>query len=206
VGVDINRNYDFLWSSGLGSSLLPQDNTYRGEAAFSEPETRNVRWLIEQALPDYFLDIHGPDGAMFFNWGDAPDQDVNPTMNFLNHGWDGLRPDPPYGEYLGAGDSRYLQQLSARVAAAAGNVANGDYLSQQSYAGVYATSATSDDYNFSRHLADPSARKTYAFTFEYGGGDYFPPYPAMLGIIDEVNAAMLEFCQAALDGAPALIH
>src|SRR6266403_1500191 len=29
-----------------------------------------------------------------------------------------------------------------------------------------------------------------------GGADFFPPYDAMRGIIDEVNAAMLELCDA----------
>lgn len=46
-GVDPNRNYSYLWgdsNGGSSGSLVSQ--TYRGEAPFSEPETRNVRDLI----------------------------------------------------------------------------------------------------------------------------------------------------------------
>ena len=46
-GVDPNRNYAYLWGDGNGgSSGLPVDQTYRGAAPFSEPETQNVRDII----------------------------------------------------------------------------------------------------------------------------------------------------------------
>ena len=46
-GVDPNRNYSYLWGDGNGgSSGLQVDQTYRGEAPFSEPETQNVRDVI----------------------------------------------------------------------------------------------------------------------------------------------------------------
>src|SRR3712207_27881 len=44
TGVDINRNYGGYWG-GPGASDLAADPTYRGAAAFSEPETQNVREL-----------------------------------------------------------------------------------------------------------------------------------------------------------------
>jgi hypothetical protein len=46
-GVDPNRNYSYLWGdSNGGSSGTLVDQTYRGEAPFSEPETQNVRDII----------------------------------------------------------------------------------------------------------------------------------------------------------------
>ena len=46
-GVDPNRNYSYLWGdSDGGSSGVPLDATYRGDAPFSEPESANVRDLI----------------------------------------------------------------------------------------------------------------------------------------------------------------
>lgn len=46
-GVDPNRNYPFEWGDSQGgSSGNLFDQTYRGEAPFSEPETRNVRDII----------------------------------------------------------------------------------------------------------------------------------------------------------------
>jgi len=41
-GVDLNRNYGYRWG-GEGSSPYPSSETYRGPAAFSEPETQVVR-------------------------------------------------------------------------------------------------------------------------------------------------------------------
>ena len=39
-GVDINRNFGFNWGTNdLGSSPEPCSPIYRGESAFSEPET-----------------------------------------------------------------------------------------------------------------------------------------------------------------------
>ena len=46
-GVDPNRNYSYLWGdSNGGSSGNHADQTYRGAAPFSEPETQNVRDII----------------------------------------------------------------------------------------------------------------------------------------------------------------
>jgi hypothetical protein len=46
-GIDPNRNYALLWGEDEnGSSSFELDQTYRGSAPFSEPETQNVRELI----------------------------------------------------------------------------------------------------------------------------------------------------------------
>ncbi len=45
-GVDLNRNYGFLWG-GVGASSNRGDETFRGPSSFSEPETRALRDLIE---------------------------------------------------------------------------------------------------------------------------------------------------------------
>ncbi len=50
VGVDLNRNYGYRWG-GDGSSGWPDDETYRGPAPFSEPETQVVRDFV-LAHPD----------------------------------------------------------------------------------------------------------------------------------------------------------
>ena len=195
VGVDINRNYDFLWSSGVGSSFIPTDDTYKGARAFSEPETRNIQWLLDSSSADYFVDIHGPSGLLAYSWGDATDQSQDPNMSFVNPAWDGKR-IPPYAEYINSEESAAVRQLADRIISAVNLVGNGGYYAQQSFTGLYPTTATSDDYAFSRHIANPNQHKTYSYTFEYGGGDFFPPYDTMRGIIDEVNAGMLELCDA----------
>jgi murein tripeptide amidase MpaA len=95
TGVDINRNFDFLWASGVGSSFFPIDDTYKGTSPFSEPETRNMKWLLEQSRADFFLDIHGYAGQVDQSWGDALNQTLDSTMSFRNPLWDGRRV-PPY--------------------------------------------------------------------------------------------------------------
>jgi Zinc carboxypeptidase len=44
-GTDPNRNYGGLWG-GSGASTSWADDTYRGDAPFSEPEVRNIRELV----------------------------------------------------------------------------------------------------------------------------------------------------------------
>ena len=154
-----------------------------------------MQWLLNAAEPDYFMDIHGPSGALLYAWGDAADQSVDPTMSFLNSKWDGKRTDP-YQEYLSGADAALLQQLGSRIIDAANSVGSGGYQLQQSFEDLYPTTATSDDYAYSGHLADAGKHKTYAYTFEYGGDDFFPPYAEMAKIINEVDAAMLELCDA----------
>ncbi len=46
-GVDLNRNYSYLWGTAFGgSSGTPSSNVYRGTAPFSEPETRIVEEFV----------------------------------------------------------------------------------------------------------------------------------------------------------------
>jgi len=53
-GVDLNRNYAYQWGFGSGSegSDFTYEDTYRGPAPFSEPET--------QALRDFVQGLHNP--------------------------------------------------------------------------------------------------------------------------------------------------
>jgi murein tripeptide amidase MpaA len=57
-GVDLNRNWGVGWG-GPGSSGTPSDETYRGTAPFSEPETRAIRDFILNH-PDIvaYCDLH----------------------------------------------------------------------------------------------------------------------------------------------------
>ena len=45
-GVDLNRNYSYGWGT-TGTSNNPSNDTYCGTAAFSEPETQAMRWLVQ---------------------------------------------------------------------------------------------------------------------------------------------------------------
>ena len=66
VGVDLNRNYGFKFAyDDVGSDYDPCDNTYRGSAPFSEPETRAMRdFLIALPKVRIAVNFHAP-GPLF---------------------------------------------------------------------------------------------------------------------------------------------
>lgn len=196
-GVDLNRNFDFLWSSGIGTSAAVASDVYKGRAPFSEPETRNVRYLIGR-FPTirYYVDIHSFSELILYPWGDDTNQSVDPNQNFRNPAFDGLRGTPGgYREFMPAADQHRLLDLARRMEAALAAV-RGTHYSVQQAVGLYPTSATSDDYIFARHLVNPSRRKVYPFTIEFGS-EFIPPFAEMQHIILELCAAMTELCVAA---------
>jgi carboxypeptidase T len=93
VGVDLNRNFDFLWDfpkyfapsgqTGIEDSTNPCDHDlYNGPAAFSEPETQNVKWIFDNFTNvGFFMDLHSYSGLVMYAWGDDQDQSTNPSMN-----------------------------------------------------------------------------------------------------------------------------
>ena len=46
-GVDLNRNWGYMWGLTSGASTTTSDDTYMGTSAFSEPETQAIRDLIQ---------------------------------------------------------------------------------------------------------------------------------------------------------------
>jgi len=94
-GVDLNRNYPFLW--GLcGASTTPSSDTYRGPAAGSEPEVATLRNLVARVRPEIYLDFHSSGQQALRMW--APCATVNPTMEtFQQRYCDDLRTPMTYG-------------------------------------------------------------------------------------------------------------
>ncbi|MGH9246058.1 MAG: M14 family zinc carboxypeptidase [Acidimicrobiales bacterium] len=76
-GVDPNRNYAMRWG-GPGASALPVDQTYRGGAAFSESEPRNVRSVLLSRGVTAVITNHTYSDLVLRPWGDttadAPDE------------------------------------------------------------------------------------------------------------------------------------
>lgn len=56
-GVDPNRNYGAFWG-GPGASDSFQDETFRGPAPFSEPESQNIRELVSQRQVTMLITNH----------------------------------------------------------------------------------------------------------------------------------------------------
>ncbi len=69
-GTDLNRNYGYLWG-GLGASTNPTNDTYRGTAAFSEPETQAIKWFCEQHDFKMALNAHTYSNLLLYPFGYA---------------------------------------------------------------------------------------------------------------------------------------
>ncbi|MED5427272.1 MAG: M14 family zinc carboxypeptidase [Candidatus Neomarinimicrobiota bacterium] len=76
-GIDLNRNYGYGWGANdTGSSPDPCEETYRGESAFSEPETQAVRDFIENRPLMNVLHYHTFSNVYIHPYGNAslPDE------------------------------------------------------------------------------------------------------------------------------------
>ncbi len=209
VGVDVNRNYDFLWNfpkffspaAPIANSTDCQNETYIGPAPFSEPETKNAAWPFGE-FPGirYFIDVHSYSEDILYSWGDDDLQTSNPSMNFENAAFDGKRgipKDTMYREFMPALDKTAMVKLATGMRNAIKSVRGRAYKVEQSV-GLYPTAGTSDDYAFSRHFVDSTKPKAYSFTIEWGSQSnltpFHPPYAEMHKIIQEITAALLDFC------------
>ncbi len=214
VGVDINRNYDFLWdfkrhfhpmvtSATSLASDRPSAETYHGPHAFSEAETRNVAWVLDKfPRVRWFMDIHSAVGDILFNWGDDNNQFDDPSMQFLNPAWDGKRGvvgDTAYREWIEEVDYGKISNAARRVAGAMQAVGGRSYRPLQAV-GLYPTSGASDDYAYSRYRADAKLNKTYGFTLEFGyPTNFYPTLPEYHTNLKDAGAGLMEFCLAASD-------
>ncbi len=79
-GVDLNRNYPFLWGQ-CGASTNTSSDTYRGPAAGSEPEVRTMRNLVARLRPEIYIDFHSSGRQVLDTY--APCATVNPAIDGL---------------------------------------------------------------------------------------------------------------------------
>jgi carboxypeptidase T len=215
LGVDINRNYDFLWNyptyfhpqAPIRNSTNPCDyQVYIGPSASSEPETQNVVSMLE-SHPHirFFVDLHSYDESILYGWGDDQEQFTTPDMNFRNgafNGQRGIKDDAAYREYIDDSDQSLAIELANRMRDGIQAVRGRAYGVKASF-DLYPTAGTSADYTFSRHLVDASKGKAYSYTIEWGSRDnptpFHPPYSEMQNIIREVTAGLLDFCLSIIE-------
>ncbi|MET0522695.1 MAG: M14 family zinc carboxypeptidase [Jiangellaceae bacterium] len=169
-GVDLNRNLDLLWGVTEGqTSCSPCSDVYAGSAALSEPETRNVRHLLDTQRIDCFVDVHSYSELVLYPWGHAPTQTTDSTKRFTSLPSGTCQPlaDPNYEEYMDPRDLLRFQTVAQRIVDAIRDVRGRSYTPQAGIA-LYPTTGTHSDYVYGRHIADPAKRKTYGFTIEAG--------------------------------------
>lgn len=206
-GVDLNRNYDLLWgivtrdrNGQVTTSRRPCSDLFVGPKAFSEPETRNVKRLLDQQAIDCFVDVHSFSELILHPWGHAPNQTSDPTQRFTlvdTSDWEELPADAPeHEEFIDPEDLARLVEIGDSAAEAIQNVRGRTYAVQPGI-DLYPTTGTSSDYAYSRHIADPGKRKVYAFTFETGPeaatveDSFQPPEPEAGRIANEATSGLV---------------
>lgn len=219
IGVDVNRNYDFLWdfpsaftpsavNSGTLASNDPGSDLYHGTAPFSEAETKNVRWLFDN-YPRIrrFVDLHSYSGTILHPWGDDANQTATPSMSFTNPSWNGQRgvDGDGYSEFIDSGDLTELQRLGNVVRGAIAGVRGQSYTVSQSFylpgwGAPYPTSGASDDWAFSRKYADPARSRVLGYVVEFNKtwGEFFPTWTEMEKLILDVDAGLVALCRDAV--------
>ena len=87
-GVDLNRNFGYEWgANNTGSSPDPCSDVYRGESAFSEPETQAVRDFILDHDFKNVLHYHSYSNLYIHAFGDGsyPDEPDLTTHREIGH-------------------------------------------------------------------------------------------------------------------------
>lgn len=112
VGVDLNRNYGFMWGTG-GSSKDPSSDVYMGPSAFSEPETAAIKKFVEDR-PNIkvLLSYHTFSELILYPWGHKYDGIENKTdlaayekMARRMAQWNGYTPQQSSDLYIASGDT-----------------------------------------------------------------------------------------------------
>jgi hypothetical protein len=67
-GVDLNRNYGYMWG-GAGANDVTSSTLYRGPEAFSENETRAVRDFVRQHDFVFAISYHSYGQLILYPWG-----------------------------------------------------------------------------------------------------------------------------------------
>lgn len=209
IGVDINRNYDFLWDANVYFSPMLDFNylytstfeTYHGIAPFSEAESQNVRWLLDTYQQiNYFVDFHSYGQKIMCLWGDDENQSAETEKAFNNAAYNGQRgiSSDPYGEFIFAEDNTRQVHIANRMRDAIFAVRGKSYSVGQIFDLVGVSAGDSAPYAFSRHVTSCLATKVFSFGVEWGLS--FQPLPAeMLNIMDDIGAAIMELCLCAAE-------
>jgi carboxypeptidase T len=111
-GVDLNRNYSYLWGQG-GSSGNPSSDTYMGPAPFSEPETQAVRDFVNShSNLKVLLSYHTYSELILYPWGNTSspiskkrDHDTFKTMAQTMAKWNRYKPQQSSDLYITTGDT-----------------------------------------------------------------------------------------------------
>lgn len=202
IGVDINRNQDFLWDFNTAfapaavndyvASSDPGKDTYHGSAPHSEAESKNTKHIHDTYTRiRWYIDVHSYSEDILYVWGNDEVQVADSGKNFQNPAYNhqrGLIGDD-YDEYMPDGDLSKLLALSEAFTRTLGEVRGKYYVAKPSFS-LYPTSGTTQDYAYSRHFVNPGLSNALSFTVEWGT-EFQPPWAEMQEIIKDVSAGLM---------------
>lgn len=111
-GVDLNRNYGYMWGTG-GSEKDTSSDVYMGQEPFSEPETQAVRDFVRsQTNVKVLLTFHTFSELILYPWGHkyagvdkSRDKAVFEKMAHTMSGWNHYTPQQASQLYIASGDT-----------------------------------------------------------------------------------------------------
>jgi len=173
-GVDLNRNWNEHWGGG-GSSSTPTSDTYRGTAAFSEPESLAIsNYITSFNLQDNIL------GAIDFH--------SYSQLVLRPYGWTSANsPDEKALKIIGDGISYEISRNSGKA-----------YTSQKSI-DLYVTTGTASDWYYGAEGIWAAYTIELRDTGQYG---FVLPPAQIVPTGEEIWASMKYFSKIVLDTHP----
>ena len=223
VGVDLNRNFDFVWDyktafnpdADIGSAASddPGSEIYHGTKAHSEPEVESIVWVLDQynASLSWFLDLHSFAGDVLYAWGDDNVGTEILKQNFANKEYDGVRgftgidpPDSQYKEFMTSEDLSLELMTSETMAQSMNTAGDVKYTAMQSVS-LYPTSGGSNDYVLGRYYGKQcNAGKVFGLCLEFGEAStadsscpFYPNEQEYHNSMAQVGAGLMELMLAA---------
>jgi Zinc carboxypeptidase len=234
VGVDLNRNLDIAWdydvylnvaaAAALSDPITgttskdPASIKFIGPAALgatSQPETRNLVWILGHHPVTYVIDLHSALGKVMYPWG-IEVNGTNSSQTFRDHSFDRAGGSPvkrdgvlgsAYSEFLPDSAPASLLSTHRRIAKSMADrirLATGrSYGVGPIATTIYPATGSLTDYAFSRQFTIAGSSPIYSFAIEFGeAADGFRPlygdphgYPK---IEREIHAALLALVEAAI--------
>jgi carboxypeptidase T len=214
IGVDPNRNFDIAWDFDvyysaavaadphLAASKQPEMDNYIGPTPFSEAETKNIKWILDNNKVDFFIDLHAFSLKIMYPWSIETNQSADAEQNFRNAAFDQRRDGNlgnAYQEYFPDAapahslthHKRIAEKMRDAILAATGR----NYGAVGGIAELLSTATgSSSDYAFSRQFTIAGSRQIHSFAIEFGDcDDDFQPDPVTKypRIEREVHAALI---------------
>lgn len=218
VGVNIDRNYPFLWdyekyldphANLSGMSKDPSKEAYIGPSDASEAETTNVISILD-TYPNirFFVDQRSSEsdahGGITYPWHDAYDNTLgyDDDMTFRNATWNHKRGKlaSDYKEWYPSYDMDITKYLAKRIQTAVKDATDAEYGINQGYDGNSPISGVGIDYAYSRYFGNSGKGKVISFRIRSAALNTGPKAKMELGKRkDEGVAGLLELCLAVLD-------